>query len=134
MTTDQRIELGMQYRSQGYNCAQSVLMAVSDRLGISPEIAASMCGGFGGGVGGQGEICGVASAMTIAESLMSGPDPRQKANVYHNVRQLCAEFRAHNGGLLCCRDLKAPPQRVPCDDLVADGIDILDRAITRRLK
>lgn len=107
-------------------------MAVADRLGLTPELVASISGGFGGGVGGQGEICGVASALTIAESLMTGSDPTQKAAMYRRVRELCDDFRSCSGGPICCRDLKMPGQRMNCDDLIAAGIDILDHAITRR--
>lgn len=132
MKLDQRIAEGLRYKHGGYNCAQAVLMAEADRLGLTPEIAASMSGGFGGGVGGQGEICGVASALTIAESLMTGGDPTQKAAMYRRVRELCDDFRYCSGGPICCRDLKVPGARVSCDQLIAGGIEILDNAIDRR--
>lgn len=132
MTKEERIEKGLKFHSEGYNCAQSVLMAEADRLGLTETQAAAVSGGFGGGVGGQGEICGVASALTIAESIMTGDDPKQKAAMYGRVRELCDKFREMSGGKLCCRDLKRPGQPISCDQLIANGIAILDEAITDR--
>ena len=63
--------------------------------------------------------------MAVAESIVSGNDPAQKAAVYGRVRGLCLQFRDRNGGMLLCRDLKRQPQARSCDMLIADGIEIL---------
>ena len=34
MTTEERVEKGVAYFKQGYNCAQSVVMAFADRYGL----------------------------------------------------------------------------------------------------
>ncbi len=125
MTTQERIDKGLEFHRSGYNCAQSVLMSLADRLGIDAGLAATVSTGLGGGVGGQGEICGVATAMAVAESIVSGNDPAQKAAVYERVRGLCSQFRDRNNGMLLCRDLKRQPQARSCDMLIADGIEIL---------
>lgn len=122
---EERVNEALSCHKAGYNCAQSVLMAVYDKLGATREQVAAMSAGFGGGVGGQGEICGVCSALAIAEGLLNPVDPKLKPQIYRGVRELCARFKERNNGMIRCRDLKQPPQPRSCDTLIADGVKIL---------
>lgn len=131
MTNDAqtRVESALTYHNQGYNCAQSVLMALADRLGITPDQAAAFTTGLGGGVGGQGEICGVVTAMSIAQSLADSHDPADKAKVYARVRELSIRFKERTEGRLRCADLKKAPQTRSCNSLIADGVEIMLEAL-----
>lgn len=131
MNLQQKLDAARALHAQGYNCAQSVLLANADDLGIDPSQAAAYSMGFGGGVGGQGEICGVVSALAIAVGILDGGTPDCKARAYATVRKLSDEFLARNGHLRC-RDLKCPPQRKSCDLLIADGVEILHNYIQQR--
>lgn len=114
--------------AQGYNCAQSVLMCFASELGLDEATAASMMMGMGGGIGGSGEICGVATAMAAAASRIlekrNGEKP-EKAKVYAFVRELLADFKSRNSGHIRCCDLKTPGAAKSCSELISEGVEIL---------
>ena len=101
MTTQERINKGLEFHRSGYNCAQSVLMSLADRLGIDAGLAATISTGLGGGVGGQGEICGVATAMAVAESIVSGNDRRRRRRST-GVCAACARSSVTATAACCC--------------------------------
>jgi len=107
--------------NSGYNCAESVLLAVSKQAGLMvqgfrsfiPKIAT----GFGGGIARNGDICGALTGGIMAISLALGRDNPDQS------RDLCyaAADRFYNEFIeafsTCkCRDLigldlKKPEQR-----------------------
>ena len=56
---------------QGYNCAESVLAAVAESLGVTCDCIPAMATGMGGGVGHTGHACGAASGGAMAIGLAS---------------------------------------------------------------
>jgi C_GCAxxG_C_C family probable redox protein len=65
----------LEYFSSGYNCAESVLLALSAELGYEkdpclPRIAT----GFGGGIARNGDICGALAGGMMALGLALGRD------------------------------------------------------------
>ena len=62
MNKEERLKKAESIRRQGYNCAQTVAMAFADLTGIDEETTARATAGFGGGIGGMQEVCGVVSA------------------------------------------------------------------------
>lgn len=126
ISLDERKARAAQLHKQGYNCAQSVILAFPEiaREESKPLITALTCG-FGGGVCASGEICGVASALAVAAGLRLWKEPADKKDVYARGRALINKFEQHNG-YIRCRDLKkaANPPR-PCPDLISDGVAIL---------
>lgn len=129
--TDQHLSLeerkarARELRAQGYNCAQTVALCFADVCGMDADTLSAATLGLGGGVGSTGEVCGVITAMAVAEGAAAGPDPSRKAEVYKKVHADSDEFAARNGGCVRCRDLKRPGAARPCDALIADGIEIL---------
>lgn len=132
MTLEQRIDIANDYRSKGYNCAQCVAMAFSDILNLSEETIARLAIGFGGGFGGQGEICGVVSAMTMIEGFRSAGAPNDKKSVYPAIRNISDKFRIANDSIIC-RELRqvAPPK--PCDELIRKGVELLHNHINKQV-
>lgn len=128
MTLEERMEKAMKYRREGYNCAQCVLLAVTDKTGLDDETSANVAMGLGGGVGGMKEICGVVTAMAVATGLAEKKPASEKAAVYADVRGLADKFSVQNDGRLLCRDLKRPGAVKTCNDLIAEGIRILHGA------
>jgi C_GCAxxG_C_C family probable redox protein len=77
----------MLYKS-GYNCAQAVAIAYSEVLGMSEEKAGAIFSGFGGGFGGQHEVCGAVSAMTAVLGALldvKDGDADGKKRIYSRV-------------------------------------------------
>lgn len=124
MTKEERLEKARAIRSKGYNCAQTVAMAFSDVTGMDEETTARATAGFGGGIGGLQEVCGVVSALAFAAGMLGDPSPNAKAGTYRKVRELVGCFKDTHGRILC-RELKGGDNPVPCDELIMSGIGIL---------
>jgi C_GCAxxG_C_C family probable redox protein len=125
MTLEERKARAIALHKQGYNCAQCVVMAFSDRTGLSDAVAAKIAMGLGGGVGAQGEICGVVTGMAIAEGTTHEPVASEKPASNKTVRDLTESF-VNNNHHLRCRDLKTVG-RIPCNDLILNGVEILHK-------
>ncbi len=103
-------ELARDYFNNGYNCAESTLLALSRlpafqgrRLeGLIPRAAT----GFGGGLARNGLVCGALAGAAIAIGVLYGRDDSQQSRdpCYAAVDRLVSEFREAFGSLLC-RDL-----------------------------
>ena len=100
---------------KGYNCAQSVFLAFASEMGIPEAQAAQLMQGFGGGMGGLGEVCGALSGAVAAYSMLSETvkpgDSEAKEAFYDKVKALGEAFKAEAGGIRCA-DLKdADPEK-----------------------
>ena len=60
------------YLGKGFHCSQTVLHVVQDLLGEEDEAAVRMMGGFGGGIGGMGSVCGAIIGGVAALGLTRG--------------------------------------------------------------
>lgn len=134
------------YFLEGYNCAQSVLLAFHEELGLEKETAARMASSFGGGMGRLREVCGAVSGMFLAAGLFYGyNDPKDVAGKkaqYERVQKLAHAFSERNGSIVCREllglehhaDDPAPSARTqeyykkrPCAELVADAAELLEQ-------
>ena len=108
---DNHKEAARAYFLEGYNCAQSVVLAFQKELGIEKEAAARLASSFGGGMGGLREVCGAVSGMFLAAGLLYGySDPKDtagKKEQYERVQILAHEFSGRNGSIIC-RELLGP--------------------------
>ncbi|MBQ2661287.1 MAG: C_GCAxxG_C_C family protein [Clostridia bacterium] len=136
---------------KGYNCAQAVLLAYADDLGLPQKTAAMIASSFGGGMGRMREVCGAVSGMFMALGLKLGyseaEDTAQKARLYADVQELASRFRAQNGSIICRELLEGveksssptPSERNelyykkrPCELLVGDAAEILEKYLTEK--
>ncbi|MDE6140326.1 MAG: C-GCAxxG-C-C family protein [Alistipes sp.] len=145
---EERVEAARANFLSGYNCAQSVVMAYADIVGIDITMAAKISASFGGGMGRMREVCGTVSGMSILAGFLSpAVDPsnmaERKAN-YALVQDFAGKFRAENGSVVC-RELLAldgtqsssqPSERTPeyyrrrpCADYVASAARIVGEYI-----
>lgn len=101
----ERAQKARELFAQGYNCAQSVVLAYSDVMDVDAKTLATMSAPFGGGMGRLREVCGAVSGMfMIAGSLVPAFDPAQKAAKAANyalVQNLAEEFRKENRSIIC---------------------------------
>ena len=65
-------ERAMALFTQGYNCAQSVVLAFADELDADEATLARLSSSFGGGFGRMREVCGAVSCMAIVLGLLEG--------------------------------------------------------------
>ena len=138
-------ELGEQYFKQGYNCAQSVVLAFIDKMGIDEKSALTLISGFGGGFGRMREVCGAVSGMVAVLSAVEGyydpTDNDNKMELYKKIQMLMGEFKQVNGTYIC-RELLSLPEgpsspepekrtaeyykKRPCAELVGIACEILE--------
>ncbi len=90
---------------QGYNCAQAIMVAFQDVIGIEPETALRLASSFGGGMGRMREVCGSVSGIFMVAGLLYGySDSREKDGkraLYAIVQELAARYRAEAGSIIC---------------------------------
>lgn len=137
--------LAKQYFLEGYNCAQSVVLAFHEELGLEKEEAARMISSFGGGMGRLREVCGTVSGMLFAAGILYGysdpKDKQAKKEQYERVQKLAGEFQKRHGSIICRellgldhkKDEPTPSERTkeyyakrPCADLAASSACILE--------
>ena len=108
-----RSERAAQYFLSGYNCAQSVVMAFSDLIGLEESAAARLSSPFGGGMGRLREVCGAVSGMLMVLGILYGydtpNDDETKKALYEQVQDLAGAFREQVGTILCREILDNPP-------------------------
>lgn len=99
-----KAEEAISYLNQGANCAQSILSAFSEELGIDKDLALRIASGFGGGMC-QGEVCGAVTGAILVLNLKYGNskmgDSETKEKIYHLIRSFSDEFRNRNGSINC---------------------------------
>ncbi len=138
-------EIAENYFRQGYNCAQSVVLAFCDEMNMNKDDAAKLTIGFGAGMGRLREVCGSVSGMTFVISAIYGE--KSKAEVYEIVQKAAKEFEKENGSIVCREllglsikgaDSPVPEKRTkeyykkrPCAELVHMSADILSDLLTK---
>ena len=98
-------EKALQYFTDGANCAQAVVLAFREELGMDEKTASRLASSFGGGIGRLREVCGAVSGMMMVYGMLCGyddlKDPAAKKAHYQNVQALAAKFREENGSIVC---------------------------------
>lgn len=141
-------KLAEQLFKQGYNCAQSVLIAFSDITGLDTAVSARLSSSFGGGLGRMREICGAVSGAAMVLGLIKGYDDpddyESKKAHYQLVREFARRFREQSGSVICrellsgvqAADGSDPEQRTkeyyikrPCPELCRRAAEILDEML-----
>ena len=119
MAMSERAKQAVRNFADGCNCAQSVLLAYHDVLGLTREQAAMVSVGFGGGIGRLRDNCGAFSAAVMLAGVMEGEDGAKKEHrpqTYARVQEINRRFVEVNGSI-CCAELlgraRAPEAPVP---------------------
>ena len=139
-----RAERAAELFLQGYNCAQAVLIAFDDVVGLDEKTAARFVSAFGGGFGRLREVCGAVSGMTAAVGILYGYDDPQadtdKKALYTLEQELAGQFKSRCGSIICRELLGNPPSDPvpsarteayyatrPCVRMVYTAADILEK-------
>ena len=127
-----RCEKAIENHKKGCNCAQAVVCAFADKIGMDKDALFRLSEAFGGGMGGTGNVCGAASSMVfVAGALKSNgidklPDTNKKES-YEFAARLLKEFDEKVGSLIC-EDIKCKKLR-SCDGCIEDAVKILEENI-----
>ena len=124
-----RQQRALELHSQECNCAQSIALALSDRVSVSEDELFRIMEGFGAGMGGFSETCGAISGgvAIIGMKTSAGVDVKKsKGATYKVTRRLVRAFQDKNGSTLCgelkglTRADKTPLRS--CDGCIEDAV------------
>lgn len=130
----------------GMNCAQAVLLAFANEIGLDESTLLKLSLPFGGGMGRMRLTCGAVSGMIMAYGLIKGvgtvPTHDEKMDNYKGVQEMCDKFKSYNRGTVICAELlglkepegtHVPEERSeeyykkrPCGELCRIAADILE--------
>ena len=134
----------------GHNCAQSVLMAYADVLGMTREQAAMVSVGFGGGMGRLRLHCGAFSAAVMLAGVLEGAEGADKAHrpqTYARVQEIHRQFIERNGTISCAELLgragvpenPTPEERTPeyyakrpCVGVIRSACQLIDGMLAEK--
>lgn len=137
-------EKAKSYFEQGYGCAQAVLLAFKEEIGLDEDSLSKIGSGLGGGVARMRETCGTVVGMAIALGLIRGKtlmDGKEKGELYKEIQTVANKFRNENGSIVCAEllgikritDDPRPSDRTaeyykkrPCPILCRDMANFLD--------
>ncbi len=136
--------------AEGNNCAQSVLMAYADVLGLTQEQAAMVSVGHGGGMGRLRLHCGAFSAAVMLAGALEGPEGAKKEHrpqTYARVQEIHRRFVEKNGTVSCAELLgkagvpenPTPEERTPeyyakrpCARIIRSACQIIDAMLAEK--
>lgn len=126
-------EIAVEKFKKGYNCCQAVACAYCEELGVKEEDMFRITEGFGSGMGGLKDTCGVVTGMFLIISLYNSAgdmnDPKKtKMDTYKKFREAAAAFEEKNRSIYC-RDLKnidGPQPLICCVQCVEDAAAWID--------
>jgi C_GCAxxG_C_C family probable redox protein len=135
--------------NSGYNCAQAVILAYTDRFNIDKEHALQLTCGFGSGIARMQETCGAVTGavmvigLAVGEKIPVFPDRKEKA--YELIQEFVKRFLEKNNSIKCrdllncdvnteegmyLYDLNELHEKV-CSKCISDAVEILDTLIAK---
>lgn len=128
---EDRSEIAVELHHKGYNCAQAVVCAYADLLGLDSKTAFSMSEGFGAGMGGLQSTCGAVSGMLMLAGMKNSngeiKEQTSKAHTYKIAKDLTAKFEEKNTTIICkeLKGLTGGEVLRSCDGCIVDACQIL---------
>jgi C_GCAxxG_C_C family probable redox protein len=121
-----RTEQAVENFKNGYNCAQSVVLAYADLYPASTETLKMIASSFGAGMGRLREVCGAVTGMFLILGMeIPAVDPIDKitktAN-YEAVQRSALSFKDKMGSYICADllNIEKQPQPPTPDDRNSD--------------
>jgi C_GCAxxG_C_C family probable redox protein len=107
-----------------YNCAQGVLVAFADSMGVDEETAYKMGAQFGAGMK-CGSVCGAITGGLMVLGLLGAGD--EKSAEYMKI------MRSHHENNIDCRDLlrsmaeRGENKKEHCDGMVFESVRVIEK-------
>jgi len=101
-----RDEEALNLFAKGFNCSQSVSSVFAEKLNIDKETIIKAAGGFGGGIGSSGNMCGAVTGGIIAIGLKYSSVNSEDTEAKKHVRELAKDFMKSFAGQFGSVDCK----------------------------
>ena len=105
MNKTDKCKAARDYHTRGCNCAQSILAAFHQEMGLTEEQCLALAGGMGGGMR-CGSICGAVSTPVMLLGTAC-PDPTDRPAVTAVVKEYQRRFLEHFHRMDCRELLRA---------------------------
>lgn len=120
-------EYAVSLKSQGCNCAQSVLLAFAEETGMPEEELKKLGAAFGAGMGCMEATCGALVGAGIAAGILKykGKAIIRDAATLHKLFQekcgatICKDLKGRDTGIVLCS----------CDDCIRNAVSILEETL-----
>lgn len=100
-----RTEKALELYNSGLSCSQAVVSVFADKFDLDEKAMLKIAGGFGGGIGGSGLICGALSGAIMVIGLkygaVEGTDTDSKSHTKEIVREFMQKFSSDLGAIDC---------------------------------
>ena len=120
----ERSQRAIDFKRNGNNCCQAVLMAYADRIDISEKDIKRIGATFGAGMGCFESTCGALCAAQMVLGMTGGN--------LRSAKLLLDGFRTRTGASILCRELKGletGKMLCSCEDCVKYASECLDNLI-----
>ena len=87
-----RTERALELYKGGLSCAQAVFSVFADKFDLNEKAMLKISGGFGGGVGASGLICGAVSGAVMVIGLKYGATDGDDLNSKQITREMVRDF------------------------------------------
>ncbi len=104
-----------------YNCAQTVLTLITKHMQLFSSSLPYLAAGLGGGVGGQGEVCGAITGATLAIGLLLSQRIKDVSEHKDLTKTFTREF---------LKRMKRTFNTIKCNKLL--NFDIRDEALHKK--
>ena len=130
----ERVKKTLENHKKGYNCAQAVVCAYCDLLGVDEKDAFKMAEAFGFGMGTMG-TCGAVSAMAalVGMKMSDGnlDNPETKKQCYKKIKEMTNRFKDMNKSIICAEIKGVNGGNVlrSCDGCIEDAAKIVEEML-----
>ena len=117
---------------KGYNCAQSVVCAFCDELGLDKKTAFMLAEGLGLGGGCEKGVCGALTAACMLAGMKSSSGnltaPNSKRDTYKIVAEFTKEFEEKAGSIICgeIKGGKTGKVLCSCPECISIGTELFE--------
>ena len=132
MEFENKKEYAVYLKHNGFNCAQAVLMAYQDELGLDTDTIKKLGSAFGTGMGGMKGTCGALVGANIDEFLKINSLITDLAGEAEDGEYVLPDEFIELSGAITCQDLKGIKTHqvlCSCEDCIRHSIDLLDKKL-----
>lgn len=130
------VNRALENHTKGYNCAQAVACAFSERFGKDEKEVFELMEAFGFGMGTMG-TCGAVSAMAavVGMNVSDGnlEKPSTKRASYKAMKELTEKFIEKNKSVIC-REIKGVDSGEvlrSCNGCISDAVELLEEYLNK---